>query len=84
MKAEVYEIIHSHLTNYQNKVYKTFTIEAETEDKLFRKFYAEERGLRYCNDRWLEFVEGSMNEKYREWKEKNETISMYYGSATVD
>lgn len=84
MEIKVYEIVNYFNTNYKDKLVETHTIKADTLDECFRKIYSMNRGIRYDNIRRYDFEDKAMEKKYADWVEKNETIGMYYGSATVD
>lgn len=66
-----------------DKLYKTHAL-CMDEDKAFREVYAMERSSRYDWHREYRFAKEADRKKYHEWKMKNETISMFYGNATVD
>ena len=59
-------------------------IEGNTFDECFRKKYELDRGDRYNNYQYHEFEDDELKTKYMEWKEKNETINLYYGGGVVD
>lgn len=80
----IYEILNHFITQYKDKVVQIHHIEAETKDILFRKMYALCRSARYDNGRRYEFTDTTLAWEYQKWKEKNETINMYYGTAVVD
>ena len=76
MKIQANEIINWFYSNYKDKLVKVHTLEGKTLDECFRKMYALQRSARYDNARRYEFQDVSMEEKYSEWKEKNETSAM--------
>lgn len=84
MEIKVNEIINWFYSDYKDKLVKVHVLKADTLENCFRKVYALRRSGRYDNERRYDFDDESLEAKYREWKEKNETIDMYYGSATVD
>ena len=84
MRIQVNEIINWFYTNYKDKLVETHILEGKTLDECFKKMYALRRSGRYDIARRYEFQDKSLEEKYLEWKEKNETIAMYYGNGVVD
>lgn len=62
---------------------RTETISAPSLDEVFRKFYAMNKRLRYCNDNWYSFVDEEwMGKAYRDWYvslSESERFEMYYG-----
>ena len=63
---------------------KVHTVKAETLDDCFRQMYELRRSARYDNQRVYKFEDESLEEKYWDWKSKNETFEMYYGNGVVD
>ena len=84
MKIQVNEIINWFYSDYKDKLVKVHMLEGKTLDDCFRKMYALRRSGRYDSVRRYEFQDKSLKEKYLDWKEKNETIEMYYGNGVVD
>lgn len=84
MKIKVNEIINWFYSDYKDKLVKVHVIEKQTLEDCFKTVYALRRSGRYDSARRYDFDNLSLESKYREWKEKNETIEMFYGSAVVD
>lgn len=84
MQIKVNEIVNWFYSDYKDKLVKVHMLEGKTLDKCFRKMYALRRSGRYDSARRYVFQDKSLEEKYLEWKEKNETIEMYYGDSVVD
>lgn len=74
---------HTILTNGKDKITRKI-INEETLDKCFRKVYELERSARYNNYVYHKFVDENIEKIYYEWKQKNETITLYYGGGVVD
>lgn len=81
---EIRETLNHSITNYKDKTVQVHRVQTDTKDALFRKVYAMRRSARYDSSRRYEFETRALEEEYRDWKDKNETIEMYYGNATVD
>ena len=84
MQIKVNEIVNWFYSDYKDKLVKIHILKGKTLDECFRKMYALRRSGRYDNARRYEFQDKSLKEKYLDWKEKNETIEMYYGNGVVD
>ena len=59
-------------------------IKGDTLKECFLQIYELERSARYNNYLNYDFVNPDMKKAYREWKNKNETIELYYGGGVVD
>lgn len=81
---KIYEILNHFITDYKDKVVQVHHIRAKTNDTLYQKMYGLRRSARYDNGRRYEFADTTLESEYQKWKEKNETIDMYYGTAVVD
>ena len=84
MQIKVNEIVNWFYSDYKDKLVKVHMLEGKTLDKCFRKMYSLRRSGRYDSARRYVFQDKSLEEQYLEWKEKNETIEMYYGNGVVD
>lgn len=84
MEIKVDEIINWFYSNYKDKLVQVHTIKGDSLDTCFRSIYRLRQSARYDNARRYEFEDPSMEKKYQEWKAKNETIEMFYGSSPVD
>lgn len=84
MQVEAKEIINWYGNGYKDEVTKVHTLSGSSLAECFRKVYELERGVRYVSNIRYEFCEPEMKEKYQAWVRENETIELYYGSATVD
>ena len=84
LTVKVNEIVNYAGTNFKDKLVQVHVITAENYDTVFRRMYAFCRSARYDNARRYEFEDSSLKSKYKEWKQKNETISLFYGNGTVD
>lgn len=84
MKATMQEIENRWETHYKERIVKTFVVEGDTKDELFRNAYPHERTLRYCNGFFTKFEDAKLDEEYREWLKTNLTIELYYGNGVVD
>lgn len=60
------------------------TEEWEDSEESFIKFYELNNSLRYCNGCHYLFTDKKVNERYREFYKKHNTISNYYGNGIVD
>lgn len=61
--------------------------EGETQEDIFKRFYAANNRLRYCNGSYYRFKDGSMQNAYREWYASlsdGVKFSMFYRGGTVD
>ena len=83
VSVNVHEIINWFYSDYKDKLVKVHTLTG-TLEQCFKKMYALHRSARYDNARRHDFEEKSLEEDYRKWKNKNETIEMYYGNGVVD
>lgn len=84
IEIKVYEILNCFHTKYKDKLVQTHTLKGDTQEDCFHKMYALRRGARYDSARSYQFQESGLEEQYQAWVKKNETIEMFYGSATVD
>lgn len=84
MEVKINEIINWVHSNYKDKIVQIHIVKSETLEGCFKQMYSFRRSGRYDSARRYEFEDRALESKYRGWKEKNETIEMYYGSATVD
>lgn len=84
MRITVNEIINWFYSNYKDQLVQAHAVTADTLDGCFKKVYAMRRSARYDSERRYEFEDGAIEPLYQKWKEQNETLEMYYGSATVD
>lgn len=84
IEIKVNEIINWFHNNYKDELVKSYIIKEKNITECFRKIYIMRRSGRYDNARKYNFEDPSMEEKYQQWKTKNETIEMFYGNATVD
>lgn len=84
MTIKVNEIINWFYSDYKDKLVKVHQITGSTKEDCFQKVYALRRSARYDNARRYAFDDPEMESEYQAWKQKNETIEMYYGSGTVD
>lgn len=84
LEIKVNEIINWFHSNYKDKLVHTHIITGETIEECFKKVYGLRRSGRYDSERRYDFEDVELEEKFLQWKSKNETIEMYYGSATVD
>ena len=84
MEIKVNEIINWFHSNYKDELVQIHIIKGNTLEDCFHKVYALRRSGRYDSARKYKFEDSSLEEKYQNWKEKNETIEMFYGSGTVD
>ena len=83
-EVRVNEVINCYRTRFEDEVNQTIVIREESLEKCFLKVYALQRGARYDSGRYYEVADKQMAEQYRRWVKQNETIELYYGSATVD
>ena len=70
-----------------NSSEEPFTIKAETTEEAFRKFYANKRIYRYCDDITFTFKNKSDKEAYENWYNslsREEQFNMYYDGGIVD
>lgn len=84
MEIKVNEILNWVYSKYKDVLVKTHIIKGNDLDECFRKVYALRRSARYDSQRRYDFEDSSLEDKYWKWENKNETIEMYYGNATVD
>lgn len=84
IQIRVNEIINWVHSDYKDKLVQTHIINGETLEVCFKRVYGLRRSGRYDNERRYDFEDASLEERFREWKNKNETIEMFYGSAVVD
>ena len=84
MEIKINETLRWFRSNYKDELIQVHTIKGNTLEDCFRKVYAMRRSARYDSGRKYKFQDVSLEDKYNDWKQKNETIEMYYGSATVD
>lgn len=84
MEIKVNEIINWVHSDYKDKLVRVHNIKVKTLEDCFKRVYALRRSARYDSVRRYDFDNPSFESKYQNWKEKNETIEMFYGSATVD
>lgn len=80
----VNEILNYYQTDYKDKLVQTHSITGKYLENCFSRVYAMRRSARYDSARRYEFTNKELEEQYQNWKQKHETIGMYYGSATVD
>lgn len=67
------------------KVYRNFTVEADTEEECFKKIYCSyERPLRYCSGYYIELEDHNQHQRYLDWKQHGVTVEMFYGSNVYD
>lgn len=84
MTIKINEIINWFYSDYKDKLVQVHTVTGATKEECFRRMYGLRRSGRYDSARRYEFEDKSLEPQYQDWKDKNETIEMYYGSATVD
>lgn len=84
MEIVVNEILNYQNTDWKDKLVESHIISGEKLEDCFKRVYAMKRSGRYDSARRYDFHDSSLTSKYADWKAKNETIEMYYGSATVD
>lgn len=84
MEIKVNEIINWHYSNYKDVLVQQHIIKGDHISDCFKHVYAMRRSGRYDNERRYDFDDPALEEKYQQWKDKNETIEMFYGNATVD
>lgn len=78
------EILNDFITDYEDRLVEKHIIKADTLDACFRRVYALKRSARYDNARRYDFETEELEHQFLKWEEENETMEMYYGSATVD
>jgi hypothetical protein len=84
IEIKVNEIINWFHSNYKDKLVCTHTIIGETIEDCFKKVYGMRRSGRHDSARRYDFEDAELEEKFLQWKSRNENIEMYYGSTTVD
>lgn len=84
MEIVVKEILNWQHSDWKDKLVEIHIIKDEKLEDCFKRVYAMKRSGRYDSARRYEFADKSVEEKYWDWKEKNETIEMFYASVTVD
>lgn len=84
MEVVIEEIINWHHSDYKDKLVGRHRIKAATKEEAFRKMYGMRRSARYDSCRRYEFEDRSLEPEYQDWKDRNETIEMYYGGGVVD
>lgn len=84
VEIKVNEILNWFYSDYQDQLVQVHHIKEKTLEECFQKVYALRRSRKYDNCRKYVFQDQNMEEEYLKWKSKNETIEMFYGSATVD
>ena len=58
-----------------------------SKEVIFKKFYAENNSLRYCNGSHYKFKEAEIQQEYITWYKslsKAVTFNMFYGNGVVD
>ena len=84
MEISVREIINWFHSNYKDELVQIHIVKGENIDACFRRVYALRRSARYDSARRYDLESEELENLFRQWEEKNETIEMYYGSAVVD
>lgn len=84
IEIKVNEIINWHYSNYKDKLVEVHTIKGNTLEDCFKSMYAMRRSCRYDSARRYDFDDSALESQYNDWKQKNETIEMFYGGATID
>lgn len=84
VKITVNEILNYICTEYKDKLVQVHHIKESTMENAFKRVYALRRSGRYDSYRRYEFDDPSLEKEFQLWREKNEDLAMYYGSATVD
>lgn len=83
VEIKIYEFINCVYSNYKDKLVQVHAAKGERMNDCFEEMYSLRRSARYDPARKYRFEDETLEIAYREWKAKNETIEMYYGSATV-
>lgn len=84
VEIKVNEILNWFHSNYQDKLVETHIIKRYTMEECFHQVYELRRSARYDSARRFDFDDPGLEKQYNDWKSKNETIEMFYGSGTVD
>ncbi|MBC5688161.1 hypothetical protein H8S37_04335 [Mediterraneibacter sp. NSJ-55] len=83
MVVKVNEIINWFYSNYRDKLVQVHEFHG-TKEECFKRIYALRRSGRYDSARRYEFQDKILESEYQKWKDKNETIEMFYGSGVID
>ena len=84
IEIKVNEIINWFHSNYKDKLVKVHTIKCDTLENCFKSVYAMRKSCRYDSARRYDFDNPVLESQYNDWKQKNETIEMFYGGSPVD
>ena len=84
LEIRVNEVINWFHSKYKDELVHTHIITGETIEECFKKVYGMRRSGRYDSARRYDFEDMELEEKYIQWKSRNENIEMYYGSGIID
>jgi hypothetical protein len=84
IEIKVNEIINWFYSDYKDKLVNVHTIKCDTLENCFKSVYTMRRSCRYDSARRYDFDDPVLESQYNDWKQKNETIEMFYGGATID
>lgn len=83
-KIRINEIVNGYFTDHKDMLVQVHAVDAQPIEMAFRRMYALRRSARYDGTRRYEFVDPSLEPAYQKWRDRNETVEMYYGNAVVD
>lgn len=82
--VEIKEMLRDWRDGGKEKLVMVHQIDSDDKEMIFRRMYAYRRSARYDSARHYRFADESLEQEFLDWKDKNETIEMFYGGGVVD